>query len=146
MAGQRGQQLAGDGAERPFDLAPAAGFPGGGLDELDPQIRAHLRDVGAGKVRPVVAVHRGRQPADRPAAPPAVYAANHRCAVRNGTPAEAADRISGTPSNTCGPSTDIRLSRSPPTASPLGPRSTTPNNPTKLRQIIRPDYATYRDS
>ena len=86
------------------------------------------------------------EPGPTPAAPPAVYADNHRWAVRNGTPAAAAaDRTSGTPSNTCGPNTAIRPSRSVPTPHPQL-RSTSPHNPTKLRHIIRPNPATYRDT
>ncbi len=66
VPGQCGQQLAGDGAEQPLDLAPALRDAGGGVHELDVGVCADLGDVGAGEVGAVVAVEDVGQPADRP--------------------------------------------------------------------------------
>ena len=66
VAGQPGQQLGRDRAEEALDLAAALRHAGGGVDQLDAQVRGDLLEVVAREVRAVVAVEDLGQPADRP--------------------------------------------------------------------------------
>jgi len=69
---------------------------GGGRRSAIPRRSPPTRSKSAGR--------RGQRPdLVNPAAPPARYTANHRRAVRSGTPARRAATLSGTPSCKCGP-------------------------------------------
>lgn len=55
-AGPFGQQLRVDGAEQPFDLAPALGPCNGRVDQLEAQVGCGLVEMEAGEVRAVINV------------------------------------------------------------------------------------------
>ena len=66
VSGQVRQQLAGNGAEEPLDLAAALRDPDPGVDQADVGVQADPLQPGAGEVAAVVAVEHVGQAGDRP--------------------------------------------------------------------------------